>query len=475
MMSKRIIFFGCLMWCLQLNAQTPPDSSFLNLDKFMGYLKNYHPILQKYRLLNEQAKQQVMQSKGQFDPSIKARYEEKNFEDKNYYNDLNGLLKIPTWYGPDFKLGFENNSGQFINPENQTPNDGLLSAGFSLPIGQGLIINERLATLKQAKIFVKIADADRIKFINKFLFTAIKNYWEWYLAFNKLKQYNESFGFANQRYSFTVQRSLQGDLAPIDTVEASIQRQNMLLLKTNASVEFYNATMQLNNFLWKDETTPLELEANVYPSLAELVSPKVITDTLQGSLSWGAINNPELQKLRFKIEQLDVEKRFARNKLLPKFNLDYAFLSDASNFSDSKRGWNTNNNKLGGSFAMPLLLRSERGKLNQTKLKLLEANYDLQQSNKELDAGLKSIAFECNGLWQQLGIQLNVVNNSERLRNAEKVNFDNGESSLFLINTRETNLLNSQIKYFEMINKYQKSKAFFYTTLGNLSEVYGIR
>ncbi len=474
-MSKRFVFYFSCIWCLSIGAQTPVDSSFLNLDKFIVYLKNYHPILQKYRLLSEQAKQQLLQSKGQFDPTIKANYYEKNFDDKNYYNELSGMLKIPTWYGPDFKLGFENNSGQFINPENQTPNDGLLNAGFSLPIGQGLIINDRLATLKQAKIFVKIADADRTKFINKFLFTAIKNYWEWYLAFNKLKQYNESFGFADQRYLFTVQRSTQGDLAPIDTVEASIQRQNMLLLKTNASVEFYNATMQLNNYLWKDESTPLELDGNVYPSPAELVSPKTITDTLQGSLRWGASNNPELQKLRFKLEQLDVEKRFARNKLLPKFNLDYSYLSDASNFSDSKRGWNPANNKLGGSFAMPLLLRSERGKLNQTKLKLLEANYDLQQGNKELDAGLKSIAFECNGLWQQLGMQLSVVNNSERLRNAEKTNFDNGESSLFLINTRETNLLNSQIKYFEMINKYQKSKALFYNTLGNLSELYGIK
>ncbi len=474
-MSKRFVFYFSCIWCLSIGAQTPVDSSFLNLDKFIVYLKNYHPILQKYRLLSEQAKQQLLQSKGQFDPTIKANYYEKNFDDKNYYNELSGMLKIPTWYGPDFKLGFENNSGQFINPENQTPNDGLLNAGFSLPIGQGLIINDRLATLKQAKIFVKMADADRTKFINKFLFTAIKNYWEWYLAFNKLKQYNESFGFADQRYSFTVQRAVQGDLAPIDTVEASIQRQNMLLLKTNASVEFYNATMQLNNYLWKDESTPLELDGNVYPSPAELVSPKTITDTLQGSLRWGASNNPELQKLRFKLEQLDVEKRFARNKLLPKFNLDYSYLSDASNFSDSKRGWNPANNKLGGSFAMPLLLRSERGKLNQTKLKLLEANYDLQQGNKELDAGLKSIAFECNGLWQQLGMQLSVVNNSERLRNAEKTNFDNGESSLFLINTRETNLLNSQIKYFEMINKYQKSKALFYNTLGNLSELYGIK
>lgn len=477
-MHKRIVklLLG-IVWSVTAGMAQPAltDSSFLNIDGYMTYIKQYHPILMKYRLMSEQAKQQLLQAKGQFDPSVKVSYLEKNFEDKNYYNELDGMLKIPTWYGPDFKLGLENNSGLFVNPENQTPSEGLLSAGISVPIGQGLIINDRLATLRQAKIFVKMAKADQIKFINKFVYSAIKQYWAWYLAYNKYKQFSEAYNFANQRYRFTIQRVLQGDAAPIDTVEAGIQRQNMLLNQTNASVEYYNETMALNNYLWKDENTPIELAANVFPAKAGLQTPSTITDTLQKSLQWAFINNPELLKLRYKIDQLDVEKRFAQNKLLPKLNLDYAFLSRAGDFSDTKSGFNASNNKLGGSLAMPLFLRSERGKLTQTKIKLLEANYNLQQGSKELDADLKSIAFECNGLWQQLGIQQQVVSNSERLRNAEKINFDNGESSLFLINTRETNLLNSQIKYYEMIKKYQTSKAAFYNTLGNLSEQYGIR
>jgi outer membrane protein TolC len=474
-MLKSYWYNLCFSLLFVLSGAAQQDSSFIKQEGFIAYLKNYHPILQKYRLINLQAKQQFLQSKGQFDPTVKLNYQEKNFEDKNYYNELDGLLKIPTWFGPDFKLGLENNTGLFVNPENQTPTDGLLSAGVSFPIGQGLIMNERFATLKQAKIFVKMAEAEQIKFINKFVFSAIKQYWEWYAAFNRYKQYNDAFLFADQRYRFTIQRTLQGDLAPIDTVEASIQRQNMLMNKTNAAIEFYNETMELNNYLWKDESTPMELNANVFPAKAELEAPTSITDTLQKSLDWSVNNNPEILKLRFKIDQLDVEKQLARNKLLPKVMLDYSLLSNAGNFNDTKSGFNTNNNKLGGSFAMPLFLRSERGKLNQTKIKLLEANYNLQQGSKELDAALKAIAFECSGLWQQLGIQQMVVRNSEKLRDAEKTNFDNGESSLFLINSRETTLLNNQIKYVESVKKYQSVKAAFYDKLGNLSKIYGIR
>ncbi len=477
-MSKQnsiLLFFSTILFLVSSPlSKAQSDTVFLGVNGFMNYLKNYHPILQKYRLVTEQAKQQLLQSKGQFDPNVKVNYDQKNFEDKNYYNDLYGQLKVPTWYGPDFKLGYENNSGQFINPESLTPSEGLLSAGFSMPLAQGLIINDRLATLKQAKIFVRMAGAERTKFINKFLFSAIKQYWEWYVNYNKLQRFNESYAFANQRYLLSVQRALQGDLAPIDTVEAAIQRQNMLMNRTNAEVDYFNATMMLNNYLWKDEQTPLELSSNVVPLNSNETDPRFITDTLQRSLQWAGLNNPEIQKLRFKIDQLDVEKRFAQNKLLPKINLDYNWLSSYNNFSDAKSGFNANNSKLGGSLAMPIFLRAERGKLNQTKIKLLEANYELQQGQKELDAGLKAIANECNGLWRQIGLQDNVVRNSVKLRNAEQLNFDNGESSLFLINTRETSLLNNQLKFYDIIGKYEKAKASFYVTAGNLGQVYGI-
>ncbi|MDI9341540.1 MAG: TolC family protein [Sediminibacterium sp.] len=451
------------------------DTVYLKPDGFMEYLKRYHPVIQKYRLLGEQGRVQLVQSKGQFDPALKATYDQKDFDGKNYYNELSGQLKVPTWYGPDFKLGYDNNSGYYLNPEHQTPGSGLMGAGISVPLAQGLIINDRLVVLKQARIFVKMAEAEQTAYINKFLLSALKQYWEWYVSYNKLQVYIEGYSFADQRYRFIVQRMLQGDAAPIDTVEASIQMQNMLMNRTNAEVEYYNATMQLNNYLWKDEVTPLELPPNIVPALADMKAPTILTDTLQRVLQWASENNPGLRKLNFKIDQLDVERRFAQNKLLPKVNLDYTFLSEYGRFTDGKSGFNASNTKLGGSFAIPVFLRAERGKLKQTRLKLLDAGYDLQQGRKELESGLKALANECNGLWRQIGIQENVVKNSERLRNAEKINFDNGEGSLFLINTREIALLNNQLKYYEMVGKYEKSKASFYNLAGNLGDLYGIR
>ena len=135
---------------------------------------------------------------------------------------------------------------------------------------------------------------------------------------------------------------------------------------------------------------------------------------------------------------------------------------------------NFNNTKIGASVYYPLLLRKDRAKLTLTKIKLLEADYFLQQTQREVNAFIKSGINEVTTNLSQIAIQNNVVSNSVKLRNAEKINFDNGESSMFLINSRENSLLNNRIKLFEIISKFQKAKANLYNSIGNLGSLYGI-
>jgi hypothetical protein len=40
----------------------------------------------------------------------------------------------------------------YLNPENTVPNAGLTSLGISVPLGQGLFINQRMADLRKAKM-----------------------------------------------------------------------------------------------------------------------------------------------------------------------------------------------------------------------------------------------------------------------------------------------------------------------------------
>jgi hypothetical protein len=79
---------------------------------------------------------------------IEVDFDKKQFKDTEYYSILNSSFKIPTWYGIEIKAGFDQNEGYYLNPENTVPNAGLTSLGISVPLGQGLFINQRMADRK---------------------------------------------------------------------------------------------------------------------------------------------------------------------------------------------------------------------------------------------------------------------------------------------------------------------------------------
>jgi outer membrane protein TolC len=60
-------------------------------------------------------------------------------------------------------------------------------------------------------------------------------------------------------------------------------------------------------------------------------------------------------------------------------------------------------------------------------------------------------------LKKQIELQSNNYNNYQRLVRAEEIRFENGESSLFLINSRENKALEALQKLIELKTKYYKS------------------
>jgi hypothetical protein len=64
------------------------------------------------------------------------------------------------------------------------------------------------------------------------------------------------------------------------------------------------------------------------------------------------------------------------------------------------------------------------------------------------------------------------VSNYERLWQSEKRLFDSGESSLFMINSREMSYINAQIKLNEIINKNKKAALDTEYSFGLLNTIY---
>ncbi len=118
-----------------------------------------------------------------------------------------------------------------------------------------------------------------------------------------------------------------------------------------------------------------------------------------------------------------------------------------------------NNYKFGIEFVMPLFLRKERGKSQQTKFKLQQTVFERSNVSREIITNINTVYNELKNLERIIVLQQDMVNNSQVLREGEYQKFINGESTVFIVNTREIKLVETQIKLVSLRVKYEKEKA----------------
>jgi outer membrane protein TolC len=456
---KIAFVFGLIGLLPTANCQLPtaPDSlRFFSFDDFQEMVLTRHPVARQAALLPDIARAELLEARGLFDPKLATFFDRKGFKGIDYYNRFDGYLQVPTWFGVDLKAGYERNSGdRLTNPESPS----LAYAGLSVPLAQGLLIDARRATIRQAQLGRNLAEADRAKLINKVLLDAAKTYWDWYFTHQQYRLAEEGFQLADVRYRAIAQRAKIGDLAAVDSIEARITRQDRLVQLQQATVERQNARLVLSNFLWDDADNPLELPETAQPGP---VSFRTVDDTtLQRLVNQARAAHPELLALGYKLRQLDVQERFQRNQFLPRLNVNFNFLSEPKVTQENfvVQPFLVNNHKFGAEFIMPILWRKERGKLQQVQLKQRQLRLDQQQTSREILNDVQASYNDVKALEQQVSTQESAVRDQDVLLNAERRKFDLGESSVFLVNTRESKFLELRLKLENLRAKYEKALA----------------
>ncbi|WP_405400637.1 TolC family protein [Maribacter sp. Asnod2-G09] len=459
---KRIVVFLYLIAGLFSNAQTA-DSVQLNFREYLGYVKKYHPIAKQAEMVMSIGQANLMKARGGFDPKISLDYSTKEFKGSEYYDLLNSTFKVPTWYGIELKGEFEQYSGEYLNAERNVPDDGLYSAGVALSLGRGSWINERMATVKKAKFFREQSKADKDLLVNQILFDASLAYFNWLQAYRNSLLFNDFLLNAKVRLKGVNRSAQAGEIAAIDTVEAKISVQNRALELEQANVTLRNARLELSNYLWMGENIPMELQQDVVPDTSLDTEIDQALEILGKPLdSFVLENHPKLKSLGYKIDGLVVDKRLKTNKLLPRIDVEYKFITDEPEYLNS---FETQNYKAGLNFELPLFLRKERGDLKLAKLKLKDAQFELDNAEVQIQNKVTAIYNELNSFENQNVLIDDIVASYEALLAAEERKFSFGESSLFLINSRETKLIDAVLKQNQVENKYFTAKAKLFNSL----------
>ncbi|GAA3582202.1 TolC family protein [Snuella lapsa] len=454
-MIKRIIF-GIAVFCSWLSCFSQ-DVDVLKFEEYLGYVKLYHPFVKQANLLVSEGQAKLMKARGTFDPKLEIDFDRKKFKSTEYYDKLNATFKIPTWFGIELKGNFQENTGVFLNPEGSLPKDGLYSAGVSIPVAKGFLINKRMASLRQAKLFREQVLAERQLAVNTILYDASIAYFSWLKAFNDLQVYATFVNNAQIRLDGVKKNFEVGEIPAIDTLEARIILNNRKLEHEKARIAYVKSSLELSNYLWLDNNIPIEIQDNVIP---DANTYNTVDETLKTSglniQNFTVENHPKLRALNLKYRSQKIERRLKLNNLLPQINLEYNFLSETPEQINS---FNTTNYKSGVRVNFPLFLRKERGNLKLAKLKLNDTEFEIANTRVSLKNKFDALTREINSYAEQNNLTRVIIDDYLKLLKAEERKFNLGESSLFLINSRESKLIETKLKANEIENKFFKVKA----------------
>ena len=444
-----------ISWSL-LSFSQVEDEKLYTPDAFIEQIRLYHPIAKQANLQIDIATAGVLSARGGFDPLINVDASRKTFDGKNYYNYSNPELKIPTALGVDVKTGLENNGGNFLNPEATIGKTSYL--GIEIPLAKGLLIDQRRAVLQQAKIFRNQSEQERLVVLNDLLFDAYIDYWEWAGAFQLYSIYSKFLSIANNRLRLVRIAYNNGDRAAIDTIEAFTQIQNYQLQQSEALLQLNNAKIGLSNYLWLDNDSPYSLPLHYAPDtvqFARTITPKQLDELVDQS----AMQNPLIKAYEFKLNGLEVERKLKFQNLLPTLNLSANLLNrDYYVFEGASSLLLENNYRWGIQFRLPLFLREGRGEYRKAQLKIEETNLEFARKRWQIENKIRSYYNENILLQQQLQTSQSIYNNYNSLLRNEVLKFNQGESSLFLINARETKVIELLQKQVELRFKYLKSR-----------------
>lgn len=458
--QKIRVILGLLLFpAISSFAQDSTSQRRLTPEAFAAIVRTYHPVVQQAAIGVAMAQSSVTVARGGFDPALYLNSEQKTFNGTQYYQYSNPELKIPTWYGIEVKAGLESNGGAYLNSESSVGKTSYI--GISVPLAKNLLMDKRRAVLQQAKIFSRQASAEQALMINDILQEAYEAYWNWAKCWQQWQVWEQAVALNADRLNLVKIGWRQGDRPAIDTVEALTQLQQFQMSATEAKLQWQQAGIELSQYLWLPDGSSYQLPESVQPEtswMKQLIVAGGIPN-LNELLERSRTNHPALQIYDFKLQMLEVERKLKFQSLLPTINLKANLLNKGYEvWKGVGAGFFENNNKFGIELGLPLRLSEGRGSYRAAKLKIQDTRYSFSLKQVTVTNKVRMYHASVATLTDQIRLFEQAVQNYETLFRGEDIRFKNGESSLFLLNSRENKVLEATQKLIELRAKYFKTQ-----------------
>jgi len=440
-----------------------PDTFVFNEARFLKQVYDFAPAVRNSGLEVDIQNQEWLEAKSAFEPKLIGGYDRKNFDNKTYYNKLDAGVKVTTPLGVKVSGGYADNDGVYLNSESNVPVQGLVYAGIEVPLGAGMFTDAERTLVKQQRLERNAASLLNTLAVNDHLLESGEAYWDWYEGVMLLNLSQEAIILAQNRLRLVTRKNTIGEAADIDTLEAFINFQNRQAFLLESTVKWEKYRNKVQNYIWMPEMTK------------ELLAPEVDLDytvTLPDSFT-----EREITRLHPLISLLDTDSLINRASLalareFYKPQVDLAFKLQEDGGTVGNFDYNPQqNNYIGLNVYMPLLLRKQRAKANQSIIKEEMIGNKKQEMIVKILNAQRTFHNNTLNLKETIDLWSVASTNYKRMLNAEQTKFTLGESSLFVVNSRELKWIAAREKYIKSYVEYRKAILRYYHSLGVLPEI----
>lgn len=439
----RLIILVLLFWPLSAFSITEKDVVRSSLQYFPQVLES----LQKLK----ETEGKVTEARGGFDAKIKAEVDSRT---QGYYDGdayKASLEKPLPFLGSKIYAGHRQGFGQFPVYEGkyETLNRGESFAGVSLSLLRDSFIDETRYKLFSSEQEVQQAQFNFYQAKVKVQTMALKAYWLWLVKGHELQVYENILKLAKARDKQINRRIKVGDLAKIYAAENKqyVRKREAQVLQSQ--LEFQEASYHLSLFYRDGKGRPTPIGKGDLPPIEErkLGTLKDTEATYQKALQ----DNLKLKILESEKKQAQLDIRMGRNEFLPRADLNFEWNQDQGIGPDRLT---QDENRILLTVEVPLQFRKASGKKRAGEAKLDQVKTKKRWVQEKLKADLRSLIFEFNSLAKIYEITIDQIKLAERLAKAEQKKFSKGASDLILVNLREENFAEAQVKNLYSLLKY---------------------
>ncbi len=449
-------------------AEEPENS--LGLNEVLTSVDRNFPLLRAAEQERDVAKGAMLSSQGGFDFAWKTRA---TLVPVGYYEStrIESVVEKPTSiWGASAFAGYRLGLGDFAVYDGglQTLKYGELRAGLNVPLWRNGPIDARRAERAKAEVGIDLAGLSLTQQRIEFRRQAAQRYWAWVAAGMRREVARTLLGNVQARDRGLTVRVERGDLADIermDNARAIEQRKAQL---SNAERSLEQAANELSLLLRDDSGKTMRLSADRLPS--RLPEPTLVVEAegqLRADLDRAQAARPEAKRLARQSEQAKVDLTLAENQMRPGIDLQLAASKDIGPAVERRPDLGPAVVYASLLLDVPLQTRVARGRRDGARASLARLSEQQHYARDRIEADVRNAHIAVRASRERIDAARAETLLAKQLERAERTRFEQGDSHLLIVNLREQQTAEAELREVDAIFDYHSARADLDAARGN--------